>query len=101
VEISTDGMAGFIWDEARRNHWLNTKDQRLERKKLNAFKKDRWNRYHIVCVGDSYKTWINDIQLSDVQDSTDKSGFIGLQVHSFKGDPPPQVRWRNIYIKQR
>ncbi len=100
VEISTDGMAGFIWDEARRSRWLNSQKQREEKKKLNIFKNDQWNSYYIVCKGDHYQTWVNGKQISDLRDDMDKKGYIGLQVHSFKGDPPAQVRWRNIWIKE-
>jgi len=96
VEISTDGNAGFIYDEARRG-WLS-KDRSNE-KAQQAFKEDKWNKYRVECVGDSIKTWVNGVPVADVVDSMTKSGFIGLQVHSFKGDPPPQVRWRNIRIK--
>jgi predicted O-methyltransferase YrrM len=27
-------------------------------------------------------------------------GFVGLQVHSFDGDAPAQVRWRNIFVRE-
>jgi hypothetical protein len=27
------------------------------------------------------------------------AGFIGLQVHSFRGDSPAEVSWRNIRIR--
>lgn len=96
VEIATNGNAGFIYDEARRG-WLS-KD-RSDEKARQAFKEDKWNKYRVVCVGDSIKTWVNGIAVADVVDSMTKSGFIGLQVHGFKGDPPAQVRWRNIRIR--
>ena len=37
--------------------------------------------------------------VEDLVDSVDLDGFIALQVHSFKGDSPAQVRWRNLRIQ--
>ena len=97
VEIATGGGAGFIYDEARRG-WLS-KD-RSDPEARQAFKKDQWNKYRVVCVGESMKTWINGVPVTDVTDSLTRTGFIGLQVHGFRGDPPAEVRWRNIRIRE-
>ncbi len=98
VEISTNGEAGFIYDEARRG-WLST--DRTDAAARAAFKKDEWNRYRIVCQGDSLKTWINDVPVADVKDSMTAAGFIGLQVHSIPASTGPyQVRWRNIKLRE-
>lgn len=97
VEISTNGNAGFIYDEARRG-WLST--DRTDETKRQAFKDGEWNKYRVVCLGDSMKTWVNGVAVADVVDSMTRRGFIGLQVHGFKGDPPAQVRWRNLRLKE-
>ncbi len=97
VEIATNGEAGFIYDEARRG-WLS-KD-RSNKAARAAFKKGEWNKYRVVCKGDSIKTWINGVPVADVKDSMDASGFIGLQVHSFSGPEPAQVRWRNLRLRE-
>jgi hypothetical protein len=99
VEIAVNGTAGFIYDEARRG-WLSTEEDRKNEKAQKAFKKDEWNKYRVVCNGDSIRTWVNGVPVADIKDSLTRSGFIGLQVHSFKGDSPAQVRWRNIRIKE-
>jgi hypothetical protein len=52
VEISTDQMAGFIYDEARRG-WLS--QDRIDPVKNAAFKPGQWNHYRIVCIGDQLK----------------------------------------------
>jgi len=96
VEISTNGNAGFIYDEARRG-WLS-KDRSDERARA-AFKDGQWNKYNVVCRGDSIKTWVNDVPVANVTDGMTKLGFIGLQVHAFGGDTPAKVAWRNIRIK--
>ena len=97
VEISTNGSAGFIYDEARRG-WLS-KD-RSDQKARQAFKENQWNKFRVKCIADSIKTWVNDVPVSDLADSMTKKGFIGLQVHGFRGDPPAWVQWRNIRIRQ-
>ncbi len=98
VEISTNGNAGFIYDEARRK-WLSM--DRTDEAARAAFKDGQWNKYNVVCKGDSIKTWINGVPVAKVVDAMTKLGFIGLQVHGFKGDTPASVQWRNIHIKGR
>lgn len=97
VEIATNN-AGRIYDEARRGRWLDEAPN--AEKARQAFKVNEWNKFRVVCVGDSIKTWLNGVPIADITDSMTKKGFIGLQVHSFGGDPPAQVRWRNIRIKE-
>jgi len=99
VEISTDGMAGRIYDEARRGRWLDTMTKVEETK--TAFKKGEWNKYRILAQGDRIRTWVNDQPVADVRDGEDAKGHIGLQVHGIaKGTGPYQVRWRNLMIKE-
>ena len=98
VEIATNGNAGRIYDEARRAGWLNKEGSDEDARK--AFKEDEWNRFHVLCLGDTIKTWVNDVPVADVVDSMTRTGFIGLQVHSFKGDTPAWVQWRNIRIRE-
>jgi hypothetical protein len=99
VEICNEqtGNSGGIYDEARRG-WLDDISNDPVAKK--AFKDNQWNKYRVACIGDSIKTWVNDVPCADVVDSMTLTGFIGLQVHGFKGDKPAQVRWRNIRIKE-
>lgn len=94
VEISTDGMAGYIYDEGRRG-WLSE-----DRKNQGVFKIDDWNHYRIRCQGDHMQTWVNGTPVADLHDAMTPAGFIGLQVHSFGGTTPAEVRWRNIKLKQ-
>ncbi len=98
VEIAINGTAGYIYDEARRG-WLskNRKDPAANA----AFKDGQWNKYNVVCKGDSIKTWVNGVPVANVVDAVTKLGFIGLQVHGFGGETPATVQWRNIRIKGR
>ncbi len=99
VEISTNGNAGFIYDEARRG-WLSTEEDRSAPQKRKAFNDGEWNKYIVLCSGDTMMTWVNGVSVALIEDDMTSEGFIGLQVHSFKGDTPAQVRWRNIRIKE-
>ncbi len=98
VEIATNGTAGSIYDEARRNGWVNPKQ--VDAKSKEAFKDGQWNKYRVVCQGKRIRTWINDIPVADVSDAMTRKGFLGLQVHSFTGDSPVSVQWRNLRIRE-
>ncbi|NCF86095.1 MAG: DUF1080 domain-containing protein [Verrucomicrobiaceae bacterium] len=97
VEIATNGTAGYIYDEARRG-WLSEDRSNAEAK--DAFKHGAWNHYRILCMGDRMQTWVNQVPVGNVTDTMTPSGFIGLQVHSVKGDPQWQVAWRNLWLRE-
>ena len=98
VEISNEesGTSGGIYDEARRG-WIATIASDPAASK--AFKDKQWNKYRIVAVGDSIKTWVNGVACADLVDPLDQTGVIALQVHAYKAGSPAQVRWRNIRIQ--
>jgi hypothetical protein len=101
VEISTDGMAGFIYGEALGTGWLS--EDRSDPEAQAAFRKGEWNAYHVIARGTSIKTWINGVPVADLVDEKSgmDSGFIGLQVHSIpRGSGPYEVRWRNPRMKE-
>lgn len=98
VEIAASGNSGRIYDEARRAKWLD--EERDDPKARNVFKKDEWNSYRVICKGSSIKTWVNGVPVADMVDDMTATGFIGLQVHSFRGDPPAWVRWRKIRLRE-
>jgi len=99
VEISNErtGSSGGIYDEARKGAWLYDVSQDPVARK--AFKDNQWNKYRISCIGDWIRTWVNGVPCTDLRDPVDQIGFIGLQVHGFRGEKPAQVRWRNIRIR--
>lgn len=97
VEVSTNGEAGFVYDEARRG-WLTT--DRDDPRARAAFQSGAWNRYRIVCVGSVIRTWINGVPIADLRDDWSPAGFIGLQVHSVDGDPNWRVAWRNLRLRE-
>ena len=100
IETSSRKWAGGIYDEAR-NGWLyplsrNPKGQ-------HAFKPGSWNHYRIEAIGNSIRTWINDIQCSNLLVDTTAEGFIAFQVHSIhdKSQEGKMVKWKNIKIKTK
>ncbi len=100
VEISLDGMAGYVYGESA-GGWM-TPD--ADRKPHTHFKDGAWNTYHIVAFGNRIQTWINGQPVSDlVHDErfqTHPAGFIGLQVHGIgAGQGPYEVRWRNLKLR--
>ncbi|MAD33856.1 MAG: hypothetical protein CMJ88_08870 [Planctomycetes bacterium] len=97
VEVSTNGHAGFVYDEARRG-WLS-KDRDDPHRRA-AFKSGEWNRYRVICLGPTIRTWVNGVQIAHVVDEVSPAGFIGLQVHSVSGDPKWRVAWRNLRIRE-
>ena len=98
VEIANEkeGVSGGIYDEARRG-WLANIAQNPTASK--AFKDNHWNKYRVEAMGDHIQVTVNGVAAADLVDSVDLDGFIALQVHSFKGDSPAQVRWRNLRIQ--
>ncbi len=100
VEIAVNGTAGYVYGEALNTGWLSQDMDNPAAKA--AFKKGEWNKYRVLCVGKSIKTWVNDVPVTDLVDekSGKSCGFIGLQVHGIgKGTGPYEVRWRKIYLK--
>lgn len=97
IDPSERAWSAGIYDEARRG-WLNTLENNPEAQK--AFKQNEWNHYRIEAIGDTLKTWINDIPAGYLIDDKTASGFIGLQVHSIGKDQQEgtEIQWRNINI---
>ena len=95
MDPSDRAWSAGIYDESRHG-WIA--DLSKNEKARKAFKKDDWNHFRIEAVGDRIRTWINGVAAADLRDSADLSGFIGFQVHSFKGGKPATVKWRNIRL---
>jgi hypothetical protein len=100
VEISNEQQeqAGNVYDEARRGIMLDDFSDKPEARA--AFKNHTWNRYLVVCKGNSIRTWINGVPCAEFTDEVTEKGVIGLQVHSVpkKDFKPFEVRWRNIRL---
>ena len=97
IDPSDRAWSAGIYDEARRG-WLNPLDNNPEAQQ--AFKQNAWNHYRIEAIGDTLKTWINEVPAAYLIDDKTALGFIGLQVHSIGKDKKEgtEIQWRNIKI---
>ncbi len=98
IETSSRKWAGGVYDEAR-NGWLYPLSRNP--KGRNAFVPGQWNHYRIEAIGNTIRTWVNDIQCANLVDDTTAEGFIAFQVHSI-GDESLEgkiVKWKNIKLK--
>ena len=99
IASAESGVSGNFWDEGRHTKWHDDFANKPAAK--TAFKNDTWNHYRIVAQGDHIRSWVNGVACADFHDSTDASGFIGLQVHGIKaGTGPYEVRWKNIKLRE-
>jgi hypothetical protein len=98
IDPSERAWSAGIYDEGRRK-WLHPilEDNSAAKK---AFKQNEWNHYRIEAIGDTIKTWINEIPASHLIDDKTATGFIGLQVHSIHGEQKEgtTISWKNIRI---
>jgi len=97
IDPSKRAWSAGIYDESRRG-WLNPLTDNPTAQK--AFKQNDWNHYRIEAIGDTLKTWINNVPAAYLIDDRTASGFIGLQVHSISPDSKEgtEIIWRNISI---
>ncbi|TDT47267.1 uncharacterized protein DUF1080 [Maribacter spongiicola] len=97
IDPSERAWSGGIFDESRRG-WLNPLTDNPTAQK--AFKQNEWNHYRIEAIGDTIKTWINDVPAAYLIDDKTAKGFISLQVHSISKDQKAgtDIIWKNIKI---
>lgn len=95
VDPSERAWSGGIYEEGRRGWLYDLKDNEAARK---TFRVGQWNRYRILAIGDTIRTWVNGIPAAHLVDSMTPKGFIGLQVHATSGDTPKRVYWQNLEI---
>ena len=97
IDPSERAWSGGIYDESRRG-WLNPLTDNPEAQK--AFKQNEWNHYRIEAIGDTIKTWVNDVPAAYLIDDKTAKGFICLQVHSIHDDQKAgtDIIWKNVKI---
>lgn len=114
VDGSKRRWSGGLYDEGRRG-WLwpgrdgttnipekaKTKEEGMahfdKEEVKNALKREDWNKYRIVCKDDHIQIFVNGVAITDVYDSTDASGHIGIQHHGEKGQT---YKFRNLRIRE-
>tara|TARA_R110002126_G_scaffold10083_2_gene45309 strand:- start:406 stop:1794 length:1389 start_codon:yes stop_codon:yes gene_type:complete len=97
IDPSERAWSGGIYDESRRG-WLNPMTDNPAAQK--AFKQNDWNHYRIEAIGDTIKTWVNDVPAAYLIDDKTAKGFICLQVHSIHDDQKAgtDIIWKNVKI---
>lgn len=98
IDPSDRAWTGGLFDEGRRG-WLNTLEGNPAAQK--AYKAGQWNKFRVEAIGNTFKTWINDVPASHLHDTMTRSGFIALQVHGIgkhKEKVGLQVFWKDIRI---
>lgn len=95
--------SGGLYDEGRRKWFISPikgdkKSEAEFRKRAgDSFKRNDWNTYRITCKGDHITIAVNGVVTTDVKDSKDASGVIGIQHHGEKGKT---YKFRNLRIKE-
>jgi hypothetical protein len=94
--------SGGLYDEARRMWFIspvkgNAESEAAFRQRAgDAFKRNDWNTYRITCKGTRLKIEVNGVTVTDVEDSMDSRGVIGIQHHGEKGQT---YKFRNLRLK--
>lgn len=102
IDPSTRAWTAGLYDEGRRG-WLA--DLKNNMAAQTSFHHGEWNSMRIEVSGDTFNTWLNDVQaVQDFHDGRTREGFIALQVHGVQKEkdgttPTYEVRWRNIRLR--
>lgn len=95
--------SGGLYDEGRRLWFTspikgNKESESAFRKRAGeAFKRNDWNTYRITCNGKHIKIEVNGVVTTEIEDSVDAEGVIGIQHHGEKGQT---YKFRNLRIKE-
>ena len=95
VEVAPPGNhTGGIYESYGRG-WLIKPDSIYD----NIVKMNKWNKMKIIIMDDKVETFVNGIEMVNINDSkiSKGNGSIALQIHSGGGI---KVKWKNINIKQ-
>ncbi len=98
IDPSERAWSGGIYDEARRG-WLYPVT--LNPAARTAYRDGEWNLVRVEAIGDSLRTWINDVPVAHVIDGMTREGFVALQVHSISQESAAgrRVLFRHIRIQ--
>lgn len=100
IDPSDRAWSGGIYDQSRRG-WLQSLEDNPKAQK--AYRKNTWNHFRILCIGNRIQTWINDVPAADLIDDIDSSGVIGLQIHGagrHKDRIGTEVKFRKMCLRK-
>ncbi len=95
AEVAPPGLwTGGIYESYGRG-WLIRPDEAKDA----ALKMGEWNSMRVRVVGNRVTTWLNGVEMIDLEDDTigEAEGSIVLQIHDGGGI---KVRWRNIVVQE-
>ncbi len=95
AEVAPPGLwTGGIYESHGRG-WLIRPDEAKDA----ALKMGEWNSMRVRVVGNRVTTWLNGVEMIDLEDDTigEAEGSIALQIHDGGGI---KVRWRNIVVQE-
>ena len=95
AEVAPPGnFTGGIYESYGRG-WLIQPDEAKDA----ALKMGEWNSMRVRVVGNRVTTWLNGVEMIDLQDDKigEAEGVIALQIHDGGGI---KVRWRNLYLNE-
>lgn len=103
VDGSDRNWSGGLFDEGRRKWFTSPKkgdkasEAAFRERAGDTFKRNDWNTYRITCNGNQLKIEVNGVTTTDITDTKDASGVIGIQHHGEKGQT---YKFRNLRIKE-
>lgn len=95
AEVAPPGSSsGGIYESYGRG-WLIKPDPAKDK----ALKMGKWNKMKVRVVGNQVTTWLNGVQMIELNDEKigSKDGVIALQIHDGGGI---KVRWKDIKVKE-
>ncbi len=95
VEVAPKNRdTGGIYESYGRG-WL----AKIPQNKENILKEGEWNKMRIKVVGNRITTWLNGVQMVDMEDEKIGAaiGRVALQIHS---GGPVKLQWRNIKLQE-
>ncbi|MDP4681114.1 MAG: DUF1080 domain-containing protein, partial [Cyclobacteriaceae bacterium] len=97
LDASERAWSGGIFDQSRRG-WIYPVTMNEPGRK--AFKNGSWNLYRIEAIGNTIRTWVNGVQVTNLVDNMTAEGFIALQVHKIGKEEQIglTVRWKGMKI---
>ncbi|WKN46114.1 3-keto-disaccharide hydrolase [Tunicatimonas pelagia] len=99
IDPSERAWTGGFYEEGGRGWLVPLTGQP---KAQEAFRAGDWNRFKIRAEGNTFKTWINDVEAVQTTDEQHSKGFIALQLHGAGREEQvgQKVYYRNIRIKE-
>lgn len=93
------GIVGALYDESRRNTFLVTPPEHLQREALEK-SRDGWNTCTVRCEGPRIRISVNGVETVDYEEpdqAVSRRGVVALQIH---GNMVGTIRYRNITITE-